>query len=125
MPLIKTKNEKRAHKRFYFCLPVKYKLRNRNSYKDAIICKDISGHGLGILLHEALAAEGTLTVVLYTQDSPHPIDAVCRVVWCTQNRNGDFKSGLEFLKVKQEQRFIEFLSSNLTQASQEPYAVRK
>jgi hypothetical protein len=124
MPTIKIKNEKRAHKRFYFCLPVKYKLQNRNYFKDAIICKDISGQGLGILLHEALAAEETLTVALYPQDSPHPIDAVCRVAWCTKNRNGDFKSGLEFLKLKQGQRFVEFLSNSLTQ-TQVPCAERK
>lgn len=117
MPRKKTKKEKRKSQRLYFCFPVKYKLRQQAPFKDAIVCHDVSGHGVSVLLHEPLKESHTLNVMLYPQGNSEPIDTLCKVVWCTKNNDGEFKAGLEFLKIKQEQKFIDFLCGNLIEIS--------
>ncbi|MFH1877064.1 MAG: PilZ domain-containing protein [Candidatus Omnitrophota bacterium] len=117
MLIAKTKKEKRKSQRLSICFPVKYKLKQHTPLRNAIVCRDISGHGVSILAHEVLKTNHKLNVMLYPKGSCKPIDALCKVVWCRQSYKGAFEAGLEFLKIKQEQQFIDFLCSNLIESS--------
>ncbi len=76
-------------------------------------CQDISGKGLKILLSETLKIKEQIDVLLCPQDKSNPISSLCRVAWCRQTKNGKFMAGLEFVRIKEQERFMEFLCEKI------------
>jgi len=117
MPDLQSKKEKRKSQRVDLNLTVKYKNPGSARFRKAITCENISGKGIKALLGHPLKIKGRINILLCHQDISKPISAVCRVVWCNQDGDGKFKTGLEFLEIKQKQQFIEFLCDNLLDMS--------
>lgn len=108
--------ERRKCQRLPLCLSVKYKKPKDSSFHNAA-CKNIGGKGLKIFLPEGLKTKEEVEILLYLPDKSGVISSLCRVVWCTQNNEGNFAAGLEFVKLKERQRLMEFLCERMIDLS--------
>lgn len=117
----KTKTERRKSQRLGLVLPVKYKKENSKCYRRGLACQDISGRGIKISLRDALRVNDKLEVILSMPAKTDKLNAFCRVTWCKQKKGGNFTAGLEFLKIKQRQIFMEFLCEKIIDATLNQY----
>lgn len=109
--------ERRKCQRLCLVLSIKYKKSKDSCFHNAIACQDISGKGLKILLHEALKIEDRIQILLCLPDKTNRISTFCSVVWCRQNEDDNFMAGLEFVKIKEHERFMEFLCEKIVDLS--------
>lgn len=109
--------EKRKYQRIGLLLSVKYKKPKNNSFRDSMACQDISGKGVKILLREALKTKEQIDILICPKDKSNPISSLCRVAWCKQTKNSNFMAGLEFVRIKEQERFMEFLCEKIMDSS--------
>lgn len=119
MPRPRSNIEKRKSQRIYCCLPIKYKEPGSSSFRKGIACQDMSGGGLGITLHHPLKIKDKIGVMLYLDGESGPINAICKVIWCRQKEDGRFRAGLKFIKVKDHERFLEYVCEKIIDLSLE------
>lgn len=111
------KIERRKSQRLNSLLPIKYKNKRNGPFLQALACQDIGGRGIRIVLPHEVKMNDRMQVLLYLRDMPNPIKTICRVVWCKRNKYGKFIAGLEFLKIKRPEHFMEFLCEKIIESS--------
>lgn len=66
-----------------------------------------------LLLPEEAGIKENITVLLFPRDTKTPITIHCNVVWCKRCEKDNYMIGLKFLKIKEKDRFVEFLCEKL------------
>ena len=84
--------------------------RNRERLRD-IVCRDISGSGIGFGLRTPLHKDERLKLFIYFPGHSRPVRVISQVVWCckrTGKRQHGFDAGIRYLRIaaKERQRFL-------------------
>ena len=111
---------RRRAQRLQSSLHIRYKKKGNKSNWKWVAYKDISGIGIGLLTNEPLKVNNRVNVSIHMKNNPEPVQVECRVVWCSALDKGMYKVGLEFSKVKDSIRFIEFLCDKMLDLSLSP-----
>lgn len=110
--------EKRKAQRISFPLKIKYRLRGKKFFQEAITCDNISGKGIKLSVAQPLKINDKVNVAFSTEDNRKVFTALCRVAWREEIKKRDFKVGLEFIKIKEHLHFIEFLCEKMLDGRQ-------
>ncbi len=111
------RTERRKAERLSIPLKVKYKIKGTAGRQKDAPWEDISGLGIRFCLNKPLSLEEELEIALYVLGDPKPIEAIGRVAWCKEFDRGEFKAGIEFIKIKDNFRFTELLCKNILDLS--------
>lgn len=97
-------------------LPLKLRIRFKQPKVkgwSACTCKDVSGMGFCLLVSEPLKKGDTLNISIDTPYRDKPMNALCRVSWCSEVRKGKYNVGLEVIKIQEPILFVEFMCDNM------------
>jgi c-di-GMP-binding flagellar brake protein YcgR len=103
------KIERRKAERLSIPLKVKYKIKGTAGRQKDAPWEDISGLGIRFCLNNPLSLKEELEIALYVLGDSKPIEAIGRVAWCKEFDKGEFKTGVEFIKIKDQMRFTELI----------------
>lgn len=106
-------SEKRRAERVRLPLFIKYKVRGKRAQLIETGFENISGLGLKIFVAEPLSIKDKVDIVINPQDRSPAFYALCKVCWCKEVAKDKFQAGLEFVKIKDRSRFIEFLCDKM------------
>jgi c-di-GMP-binding flagellar brake protein YcgR len=109
--------ERRRAEHLHIPLKIKYKIKGIPGPQEEIPLEDISGLGVRLCLKKPLKINKEVEISIYMSDSPEPIEAVTKVVWCKEFKKGEFKAGLEFIRIKDRFRFAELLCKTMLELS--------
>lgn len=111
------RTERRKAERLSIPLKVKYKIKGTAGRQKDAPWEDISGLGIRFCLNKPLSLKEELEIALYVLGDPKPIEVIGRVAWCKEFDKGEFKAGIEFIKIKDHFRFTELICRSMLELS--------
>jgi len=94
-----------------------YKIIKTKSDWKEIVCSNISGTGVQLYVEEPFMENEKVDLAIYPKKDGNPIHLTCKVAWCRHEKGGRFRTGLEFIKVKDPIGFNEFMCEQIIKIS--------
>jgi Tfp pilus assembly protein PilZ len=106
-------NDKRKNERIQLSLNVSYRLKDERNYSEVLSCTNISGGGLGVQTTDNLHSGDLLEIRISKNQEVYSINARGRVVWSKELKSGMYHVGIEFTKLEDDYKFIEFICTEM------------